>query len=140
MKCNLKVIRYIFNTKGDRNIIGDLFINDEMFCHTLEDELRPDGVKVYGKTAIPAGTYKVLITYSPKFKKKLPILCNVPNFKYIRIHNGVHSGHSEGCILVGHETDNNKIWGKCDQKLTSIIEKYDECEITIENRPLTYKQ
>ena len=61
----LKLYRYKYNTEGDRNIIGDLFIDGVYFCHTLEDEKRADGVKVYGKTAISDGIYEVKLTYSP---------------------------------------------------------------------------
>ncbi|MFX7824823.1 DUF5675 family protein, partial [Acinetobacter baumannii] len=53
---------------------GKLFIDGQFECHTLEDIVRPRGVKVYGQTAIPAGTYQVVLTMSPRFKRVLPLL------------------------------------------------------------------
>ena len=50
---------------------------------------------------IPAGTYEVRLTYSPRFKKDLPLLMNVPGRTGIRIHTGNKPEHSQGCILVG---------------------------------------
>ena len=50
---------------------------------------------------IPAGTYEVRLTYSPRFKKDLPLLMNVPGRTGIRIHTGSKPEHSQGCILVG---------------------------------------
>lgn len=87
--------------KAETFTIGELYVNDEYLCDTLEDKVRPDGEKVYGKTAIPAGTYEVKLTYSPRFKQILPELLNVPNFTGIRIHKGNSSKDTEGCVLVG---------------------------------------
>lgn len=70
-------------------------------CYTLEDVVRPDGVKVYGKTAIQAGTYKIIVNMSNRFKKMLPLLLDVPMFSGIRIHGGNTADDSLGCILVG---------------------------------------
>lgn len=86
---------------GTTYTIGKLFIDGEYFCDTLEDVVRQDGVKIYGETAIPTGKYDIILTYSPKFKRSLPLLLNVPNFTNIRIHNGSYATDSEGCILVG---------------------------------------
>jgi len=57
MKLTLKRI-----FKGEKYTIGDLYIDGTWFSNTLEDAIRD--VKVYGETAIPAGTYKVTITLS----------------------------------------------------------------------------
>lgn len=136
---NINVYRHTYNTEGDRNIIGDMYLNDEFFCYTLEDEKRPDGTKVYSKTAIPVGTYKVKITYSPTFKRNMPLLENVPNFSGIRIHGGNTSENTLGCILVAFNTDRKRIWGTAEKALLQKIQQFDECSITIEDKPFTYK-
>ena len=67
-----------------------------------------DEKKVYGETAIPYGTYKVILSYSPKFKRILPELLDVPCFTGIRIHRGNTEKDTAGCLLVGE----NKVRGK----------------------------
>lgn len=95
---------------GSSATIGELLINDKHLCDTLEDRVRPEGEKVYGKTAIPEGTYEVKLTHSPKFKKILPEILNVPNFSGIRIHTGNSSKDTEGCILVGTWDGEKEDW------------------------------
>lgn len=64
----------------DTYTIGKLYIDGQYICDTIEDKVRDlsKEKKVYGETAIPYGTYKVLWTYSPKYKKYMPLLENVP--------------------------------------------------------------
>ena len=49
---------------------------------------------------IPCGTYPIAVTWSPKFKRMLPIVLNVPGRSGIRVHRGARPEHSRGCILV----------------------------------------
>ena len=127
----LKLYRYKYNTEGDRNIIGDLFIDGVFFCHTLEDEKRADGVKVYGETAIKDGIYEVKLTFSPRFKRIMPLLLDVPMFEGVRIHGGNDSSNTLGCILVAFNTDLKRIWGTAEKKLTKKL-KESKDKITIE--------
>ena len=113
MELSLK--REIFNEK---NTIGKLFIDGTFFCYTLEDVIRDK--KVYGETAIPYGVYKVILSLSNRFKKVLPLVLNVPNFEGIRIHGGNTESDSLGCILVGANTDNKKIWSS---KSSDLVKK-----------------
>lgn len=109
----------------DTYTIGKLYIDGVYFCDTVEDKDRglDDSMeesvikerKVYGETAIPMGTYKVEITYSPKFKKNLPLLIGVKGFEGIRIHSGNTAKDSLGCIIVGR---NKKVGMVLDSRAT----------------------
>lgn len=109
--------------QNDKYTIGRLYIDGKYYCDTIEDAVRdlpkncPYTVKgqsckckekVYAKTAIPAGTYEIKMTYSNKFKRVLPLLVDVPHFMGIRIHRGNTEQDSAGCIIVGE----NKVKGK----------------------------
>lgn len=92
--------------KGPDYTIGKLHVNGTYFCDTLEDAIRT--TKIAGKTAIPRGTYKVIVNDSPKFGRKLPRLLEVPNYEGVLIHRGNTAEDTAGCILVGE----NKVKGK----------------------------
>lgn len=131
---------------GPTYTIGDLFIDGVFFCNTIEDVVRqlpavcpntPKGrnctcpQKKYAETAIPAGTYKVTIEYSPRFKRRLPCLHDVPHFIGILIHSGNTAEDSAGCIIVGFNTVKGKVTNSraTSDKLNTILAK--EKDITI---------
>jgi hypothetical protein len=103
----------------DTYTIGKLYVDGVYFCDTLEDKVRDlnkDGdladqgeTKVMHETAIPYGTYKVIMNMSTRFKRLMPLLLDVPSFQGIRIHAGNVAEHSSGCILVGKNTEVGKV-------------------------------
>ena len=106
MKLKLKRI-----FKGEKYTIGRLYIDDVFFCDILEDKVRDlsKEEKVWGQTAIPEGTYKIIINYSNRFKRDLPLLLNVPQFEGIRIHPGNTEVDTHGCLLVGINSQKGKV-------------------------------
>ena len=86
---SLKLVRRVLDITEDV-IVGNLYVNGIFFCTTIENY----------KKSIPRGVYSLDFTYSPKFKRKLPLLI-VPKRVGIRIHSGNSSKDSSGCILVG---------------------------------------
>ncbi len=131
----LKVERCFFRPEYT---IGKLEVDGEFFCDTLEDRVRDLSreKKVPGETAIPAGIYDVVVNISPRFKRKLPCLLNVPGFEGILIHRGNTPEDTAGCILVGE----NKVKGKVinstpyELRLTEMLEREQTAgeSITIE--------
>ena len=95
MKLRLERFEY-----GSNYTIGKFYIDGTYHCFSLEDKVRT-GEKVNGQTAIPNGTYSVIIDVSIRFGKQLPHILDVPNFTGIRIHPGNTSKDTEGCILLG---------------------------------------
>lgn len=132
---------------GPDYTIGDLLIDGTFFCNTVEDVVRllpatcPHTTKgrnctckekVYAETAIPSGTYKVTIEDSPRFKRRLPYLHDVPHFIGILIHSGNTAKDSAGCIIVGFNTVKGKVTNSraTSDKLNAILAK--EKDITIQ--------
>ena len=124
--------------------IGNLYIDDQYLCNTLEDTDRGlkdnqsllyiKAKKIFSKTAIPTGTYKVELTYSPRFKRILPLIVGVKGFDGIRIHQGNFPKDTEGCILVGKNTFKGGI-SESKETLEKLLKKLDgqkEINITIE--------
>jgi len=106
METLLKLRRKAFTSVST---IGDLYYGGVYQCKILEDMWRdPDNSgqldadeKVYGKTAIPVGTYQLIFNYSTRFKTIMPKLLEVPHFRGIRIHAGNREVDTLGCLLIG---------------------------------------
>ena len=114
--------------------IGELFVDSVPECFTCEDVVRE--VKIHGETAIPAGTYNVVITPSNRFKRDLPLLEDVPGFAGIRIHPGNTAADTEGCILPGR-THTDRTVGESKAAFNALFAKIQQAlqdgdEITIE--------
>lgn len=136
--------------------IGELNVDGTYLCDTIEDRVRPlpetcpntpKGIgckckeKVYGKTAVPAGTYKVKLGYSNRFKRVLPQVLSVPHFIGILIHTGNSNKDTEGCIIVGTWDGKTENWvsnsrvafNKLMPLLQAATDKKEEITITINN-------
>ena len=93
---------------------GQLFIDNIVFCKTLEDEIRElPGIpveqwKVPDYTCIPSGQYKITLENSPRFGPDTITINDVPGFTSIRIHGGNTAEDTEGCIIVGDTVDRTK--------------------------------
>ena len=142
---NLKLIREEFPTYTK----GTLSVDNNKFCETLEDtnrDLNRNGkfdngeIKVYGETCIPYGTYKVRVSYSPKFKRELPEILNVNNFSGVRIHRGNKTSDSSGCILCGERVANGYLYNSTlyEIKLTKLLKeaqmRNEDITLTIEKQ------
>ena len=136
-------IRVIRQARKGFPTMGQLFIDEEFFCYTLEDEdrgivqgmslKRVKELKKYGDTCIGYGKYKVILTNSVKFKRVLPLLMNVTGFEGIRIHRGNTKEHTLGCILVGYGIEDNTITHsrQCEIDLVKKLIEAENIEITI---------
>lgn len=101
---NLTIVRDRLTAKSS---IGTLSIDGVFECFTLEDVVRP--VKIKGLTAIPYGAYELIISWSARFGRQLPLLLDVPHFDGIRIHAGNTDADTDGCILVGQTRETDRI-------------------------------
>ncbi len=110
--------------------IGVLYLNGTFQCWVLEDQVREipgvpvDQWKIPGKTAIPAGTYRVTVDFSNRFQRNMLHILDVPGFEGIRIHSGNTAADTDGCILVGNERVGSSIGASRDalKELQPIVE------------------
>lgn len=137
MKLELKRV-----AKRDTYTIGKLYIDGVYFCDTLEDKDRGlyqgmllndiKRIKVMHQTAIPTGTYKVIVNMSPKFKRNLPRLLNVPGYEGILIHRGNTDKDTSGCILVGENKQVGKVINSTPYELKLVELLKDREDVIIE--------
>lgn len=118
--------------KGPDYTIGKLYVDGHYLCDTLEDTVRPAGTKIAGKTAIPAGTYRVKKTMSPRFKKILPEILDVPGFAGVRIHAGNSAADTEGCLLIGLNKAKGKVLESQATMAFFMARTPDQFDLTIE--------
>lgn len=136
----IKIIREIFT---ETETLGSMYVNGKFFGYTLEDKDRglksTDDLadilkeKVKGQTAIPSGTYTVVLSVSNRFKRLMSELLNVKGFSGVRIHGGNTHLNTEGCPLIARNQYVNKpsafgkirnwIQGSLEQQLTREIQK-----------------
>jgi hypothetical protein len=126
----IKIKRELFNSNST---IGSMLINGEFFGYTLEDKdrglkdtmtlLEIKTRKVFGQTAIPYGRYEVILNYSNRFKKIMPLLLNVKGFEGVRIHGGNTDKNTLGCPLLGLKKNANGIYdcATINNKLIELI-------------------
>jgi hypothetical protein len=121
-KMELKVVRSVHNPKST---LGKMYLNNEFYAFTCEDTVRnlkgDPGKKIKNETAIDAGRYEVVLSFSQRFQKYLPLLLKVPCFDGIRIHGGNTAADSEGCILIGAEGDMKASIRNCASKVASLV-------------------
>lgn len=113
--------------------LGHVYVNgvDSGLC-SLEDVVREradapvEEWKIPGKTAIPAGVYKMIVDYSEHFKRPLPRLLDVPGFIGVRIHAGNTSRDTEGCILIGNKNVGKDFIGNSRVSFESLFAQINE--------------
>lgn len=119
--------------------IGDVYVNDVFFSNVIEDRDRGlyqadtleyiKSIKVKHETAIPYGTYQVVLSYSNRFKKFLPELVSVPGYDGIRIHPGNTEADTSGCLCPGVKSGKKVIQSVITfNKLFSLIQKAAKVE------------
>jgi len=110
---------------GTSSTIGKLYVDGVFLAYTLEDidrHLEDGGKKINGETAIPRGSYKVIIDFSNRFQKQMMHVLNVPGFEGIRIHAGNTDKDTEGCILLGKVRSDNAVFNSR-EAVNALFEK-----------------
>jgi len=120
------------SVKTNKSTIGELTVNGVFECFILEDKdrgLRKDMpiselivMKIKTRTAIPTGRYEIVVSFSDKFQKMLPLLLDVPAFAGIRIHPGNTDANTEGCLLPG-KTKSPDMIGSSRVAFTALFDK-----------------
>ena len=108
------------------------YLTNRYFCDTLEPhaiDWRKEE-KIAGKTAIPTGRYRLVMSYSKTYKRRMPYLLNVPHFTGIMIHTGNSPDDTRGCILVGKAVRPQKAEEENPTGEATVIGKLTDSRIT----------
>ena len=150
----LRVIRNL-ECSNESETRGNLYVDGRLFCNTIEPpygyasgpatgNLSP-ATGNHSKGHIPCGWYRVRVTYSPRFKRQMPLLYMVPGFEGIRIHAGLRVENTQGCICVGErwkEDHLTKLLTEAQNRHEEIyicVTDKDHVDSELPNRPDPYK-
>lgn len=129
----ISVIRFDYQPNHTKSII---FVDGEFFSFGLEPEYKTANRVLGQRDLIPEGTYTVILSYSPKFKRVLPEVLNVPFNSGIRIHPGNYPKDTSGCLLPGSYFLGKTLIqsGFEFDRLYDIINKwiFNKCEVRID--------
>ena len=121
-------------TIADKFTLGKFYVGGKYYGVTCEDAdrgLESGGMKIAKQTAIPRGRYRLVVTFSNRFQKMLPLLEGVEGFSGVRIHGGNTHEDTEGCILLGKVyVPANKPTGiaNCAERVSTLIQMLTEAE------------
>lgn len=121
--------------------LGVLFSDGAYLCWTCEDEIREvsgravSEWKVAGQTAIPAGDYAIIVTFSQRFQQRMPLLVGVEGFEGVRIHPGNTAVDTHGCLLPGMARSEASVGGsrQAYDRIFPLIDMNPPVTIRIEN-------
>ncbi len=141
--------RKVYNTGIHKNIISDVFVNGKWLCYQLEDQVRADGDKVDGETCIPAGEYDVVLSFSKRFQRVMPLIFNKPDFTIdshgkqfsgVRCHGGNKEQDTHGCLLTAYNVnaEQTQIQNSAETDITKLIQLHGgKAKWIIEDKGLT---
>lgn len=94
----------------DHCTLGELSVDGRFMGHTLEGAIKSNNsMGVISIQAIPTGRYELSVSYSNRFKEKLPLISNVPYFSNVRLYSEANAIDIKGCILIGYQKHSNMI-------------------------------
>lgn len=125
------------DTYVEGTTLGKMIYPDGLTNETLEDICRAWGIKHGGSTAIPVGRYRMTVSMSSKFNRKMVMIYTESNqyevkmngigFKGIRVHGGQSNKDSWGCVIVAkRRTSNQTVQGSCEAQFTAAVESYEQ--------------
>ena len=131
----ITVLRFDYTKNHTKSLI---FVNRQFFCFGMEPENKFNNTIKGQRDLIPEGTYQIILSKSPKFKRVLPEILNVPNNSGIRIHPGNFPSDTSGCLILGTYFDENILFNSS-KKVEELIKILEVFESRKESNRITYK-